>query len=74
MNALDTMAMRLLQKKLDEWAEKNIRALANGGSLDIGDFHATALQYSSAVAYIRALTDVRETLCKEVEDELRANS
>lgn len=72
MNALDTFAMRVMRKRLDEWIDANVKATGAGAQKQ-GGMEATAMLYSEACGYIRALKDVSETLCKEVEDELRAN-
>lgn len=72
-NALDTFALRLMHQKLGEWLNVNVEALAAGGSKVQGDLNATGMLYSEACGFIRALNEVRDKLCKEVEDELRAN-
>jgi len=67
---LDTAALRLLAKKVDTLIEINRHNLGTGNALVPGDANATALNYSSAVGYIRALHDILG-MCEDVEDELR---
>lgn len=69
LNSFESNALRLLQQKIDTYIRANADNLAIGSSLVVNDISATALAYSSAVSYIRALNDVLG-MCTEVEDEL----
>lgn len=67
---LDTVALRLLTKRVHDLIDTNRNALGLGNALAPGDANATALNYSSAVGYIRALHDILG-ICEDVEEELR---
>jgi hypothetical protein len=66
----DTVALRMLAKRVDELITINRDNLGTGNALVPGDANATALNYSSAVGYIRALHDILG-VCEDVEDQLR---
>lgn len=69
LNSFEAAALRALKKKIDAYLLANQINLANGNSLVDSDTAATAMNYSSAVGYVRALNDVLG-MCQEVEDEL----
>lgn len=69
LNSFESAVLRLLEKRLADYLAANIQTLSYGGDLVVGNVHATAQNYSSSTAYIRALRDVL-ALCKEVEDEM----
>lgn len=69
LNSFEAASLRKLKQKIDLRIADNADGIAGGNCMVLNDADATAQNYSSATAYIRALHDVLE-LCKEVEDEL----
>lgn len=69
LNSFEAASLRALAKKINEYIAANSENLALGSSAVTSDVNATAMNYTSAVAYMRALRDVLG-MCEEVEDEL----
>lgn len=69
LNSFESNALRLLEQKINAFIKANADNLAIGSSLVLNDANATALAYSGAVSYIRALNDCLG-MCEEVEDEM----
>lgn len=69
LNSFESSALRALAKRINEYITANAENLAFGSSIVQDDVNATAQNYCSAVAYMRALRDVLG-MCEEVEDEL----
>lgn len=69
LNSFEANSLRLLAKKIDATIQEKARILVIGSAAIQNDVNATAMNYCSEVAYVRALHDVLG-MCEDVEDEL----
>lgn len=69
LNSYETGFTRLLSQALDKLQANKTADLVQGDYLNAEDSATTAQNYAGAVAYLRALSDVR-TMCHDIEQDL----